>query len=238
MTGTLINVAGIIIGGALGTILGNRLPERVRQTVVSVLGLFTLAYGLQLFLQTSNSLIVLGSLMVGVLLGEWWQVENGLKKLGEWLQRRLVRQGEAGAQSLFIKGFVTSSLVFAIGPVAILGSIQDGMTGDFSLLAVKSVLDAFAALAFSSSLGVGVIFSSLVILVYQGSISLLANQVQALVSDAMMTEMIAVGGVLLMAIAVGNLLELRPIRTGSFLPALLVAPILVALLGWLGVAIP
>jgi hypothetical protein len=134
--------------------------------------------------------------------------------------------------SRFIRGFLTASLVFCVGPMTILGSIQDGLTGDYSLLAIKAVLDGFAALAFASTLGVGVLFSALVILVYQGGISLLASQAQALISPAMMTEMTAVGGVLLLGIAVSSLLELKAIRVGNFLPALLIGPIIVALLDY------
>ncbi len=116
--------------------------------------------------------------------------------------------------------------------MTILGSIQDGLTGDYSLLAIKAVLDGFAALAFASTLGVGVLFSALVILVYQGGISLLASQAQALISPAMMAEMTAVGGVLLLGIAISSLLELKTIRVGNFLPALLIAPIIVAILDY------
>ena len=134
----------------------------------------------------------------------------------------------------FIRGFLASSLLFAIGPIAILGSIQDGLTGDYNLLAIKSVLDGFAALAFAASLGVGVLFSSLVILVYQGSLSLLAAQAQAVITPAMMAELTATGGVLLIGISFSNLLEIKPIRVANFLPALLVSPLIVALLAYFG----
>lgn len=237
MTGTLINVATILVGGSLGAFMGSRIPERIRNTVVAALGLFTLAYGLKMFLDTRNSLLVCGSLLIGALLGEWWRIEDGMAKMGGWLQAKFVRSDKAGDQERFIKGFVTASLVFCTGPMAILGSMQDGLTGDFSLLAIKAVLDGFAALAFASTLGVGVIFSSLMILLYQGTITLLASQVQALVTDPMMLEMNAVGGVIIMGIAVGSLLELRKIRIGSFLPALIVAPLLVGLLSLLGVSL-
>jgi len=129
-----------------------------------------------------------------------------------------------------LSGFFAASLLFLICPIAILGSIQDGLTGDYQLLAVKAILDGFASLAFASSLGIGVLFSALPILIYQGGISLLAGQIQPLITEAMMTEMTATGGVLLMAIAIGNLLDIREIRAGNFLPALLIAPLLVALL--------
>jgi uncharacterized membrane protein YqgA involved in biofilm formation len=238
MIGTLINVATIVLGGTLGTLMGGRIPDRIRQTVVAGLGLFTMAYGLKMFLGTQNSLVVLGSLLAGALLGEWWRIEDGLARLGAWLQQRFLRGGDAGEQDRFVQGFLTASLVFCVGPMAILGSVQDGLTGDFSLLSIKAVLDGFAALAFASSLGVGVIFSALTTLIYQGSLTLLAFQVQAVVSEAMMAEMVAVGGVILIGIATSSLLELRKIRIGNFLPALVIAPLLVALLGWLGISLP
>lgn len=249
MTGTLINIVAILLGGTLGVFLGSRLPDRLRQTVISGLGLFTMAIGLQMFLKTQNSLVVLGSLVIGILLGEWWQVEEGIHRLGRWLEARVAaRKGNAdpakagtanpvqatvmhaSRQERFVRGFFTASLLFCVGPIAILGSIQDGLTGNYQLLAVKSILDGFASLAFASSLGIGVMFSILPLLIYQGGISLLAGQIQPLVTQAMMTEMTATGGVLLVGIAASNLLELRKIRTGNFLPALLVAPLLVALL--------
>jgi uncharacterized protein len=244
VTGTIINVLAILVGGALGLLFGARLPARVRQTVIAGLGLFTAALGISMFLQTQNSLIVLGSLLVGGLLGEWWRLEDGLRNLGGFLERkvgaRLPGSSANGDAQLaqakserFIRGFLTASLVFSIGPMAILGSIQDGLTGDFSTLAIKSMLDAFGAMAFASTLGVGVLFSSLVLLVYQGGISLLAAQANAIITPAMMTEMTATGGVLLVGIAISGLLEIKPIRMGSFLPALFVAPLIVAALAWL-----
>ncbi|OGO70342.1 MAG: hypothetical protein A2Z49_04265 [Chloroflexi bacterium RBG_19FT_COMBO_56_12] len=239
MTGTIINILTVLVGGILGLIFGARLPERVRQTVIAGLGLFTAAIGIQMFLKTENPIIVLGSLLVGGLLGEWWGIEDGLRRFGAFLEKRFTRQNMVGEVSMgevnpqgsrFIRGFLTASLVFCVGPMTILGSIQDGLAGDYSLLAIKSVLDGFAALAFASTLGLGVLFSILVILFYQGGISLLAAQAQALVTPEMMAEMTAVGGVLLLGISVSSLLELKPIRVGNFLPALIIAPIIVALL--------
>ncbi len=196
MIGTFINVATIVVGGILGLLFGSRLPARIRETVIAGLGLFTLSFGLYDFLKTQNPLIVLGSILIGALLGEWWRIEDGLKKIGEWLEKRFNRSPATDmdnfARGRFIRGFLTASLVFCVGPIAILGSIQDGLTGDFSLLAIKAALDGFAALAFASTLGPGVLFSALVILVYQGGISLLANQLNAVITPAMMAEMTAV----------------------------------------------
>jgi hypothetical protein len=203
---------------------------------VAGLALFTAAIGIQMFLTTENAIIVLGSLLVGGILGEWWRIEGRLQELGAWLEKRFAGgSGEVSASNRFIRGFLTASLVFCVGPMTILGSIQDGLTGDYNLLAIKSVLDGFAALAFASMLGVGVLFSTLVILVYQGGLSLLAFQAQALISEAMMNEMTAVGGILLVGLAISSLLELKPIRVGNFLPALAIAPLIVAALVWLGI---
>jgi len=229
MLGTLLNIATVICGSLLGMLLAGRFPERVRQTIISGLGLFTLGLGVQMFLKTENILIVLGSLLVGALLGEWWKIEEGLQSLGQLLERKLMRGGSAD-QLRFVRGFLTASLLFCVGPMAILGSIDAGLTGNIQILAVKATLDGFASLAFASSLGIGVMFSILPLLVYQGGITLLAGQVQAVVSPQMMTEMSATGGLILMAIAVSSLLEIKPIRAGNFLPALVIAPGLVAIL--------
>lgn len=251
MIGTVINVAAILVGGTLGLLFGARLPERIRETVIAGLGLFTAVVGLQLTFKSQQPLIVLGSLITGGILGEWWRIEDGLRGLGAWLEKRLAGGTPVGStvhkptltpepealslqpanqSSRFIRGFLTASLLFSIGPMAILGAMQDGLTGDFNLLVIKSVMDGFASLAFASSLGAGVLFSALVILVYQGSLTLLAGQAQTLVSPEMMNEMTATGGVLLVGIALSSLLEIKPIRVGNLLPALIVAPLIVALL--------
>jgi uncharacterized membrane protein YqgA involved in biofilm formation len=236
MTGTFLNIATVLIGGALGMLFGARLPERVRQTVVAGLGLFTGSIGISLFLDTQNPIIVLVALLFGGVLGEWWQIEAGLARMGEWLQKRFARKTKGGS-ARFVRGFLTASLVFCIGPMTILGSIQDGLSGDYSLLAIKSTLDAFAAMVFASTLGVGVLFSSLVILIYQGGISLLAQQAQAIFTDPMIAEMSATGGVLLLGIAISSLLEIKPTRVGNFLPALVIAPLIVAILAALGLTL-
>jgi uncharacterized protein len=230
MTGTLLNIATVLIGGMLGLFFGARISERFKSTVIAGMGLFTLAMGVQMFLKTENPLIVLGSLLIGALLGEWWRIEDGLRNLGTWLEKRFARDESPEGSARFVRGFLTASLLFCVGPMAILGSIQDGLTGDYSLLAVKSVLDGFATFAFASTLGIGVLFSSLVILIYQGGISLLAGALSAIVTNAMLAEMTATGGVILMGLAISSLLEIKPIRVGNFIPALAVAPLIVWIL--------
>ena len=235
MTGTVLNIVAVLIGGGLGTIVGRRLPPRVQETVIWILGLFVIALGIKLTLQTQNALITLASALVGGLLGEWWNLDSLLRRLGTWLEARLARSGSNEAAARFIKGFVSASLIFCVGPLSILGAIQDGLTGNYQILAIKSMLDGFGALAFSASLGVGVLFSTIVILVYQGGLSLLAAQAQSVLTTPMINEMTAVGGLLIMAIGFGSLLELRPIRVANYLPALVIAPIIAAVLHAFGV---
>lgn len=230
MTGTLINIAAILVGGLVGILFGARLPEQLKKTVVSGMGLFVIAIGMQMFLKTANALVVLGALLIGAILGEWWRIEDGLEALGGWLERRFMRS-DGGAYGNFVRGFLSASLIYCTGPMAILGSISDGLLGDYKLLAIKSVLDGFITIAFSSTLGVGVLFSVIPVLAYQGGISLLARQLSSVLNDAMINEMTAAGGVLLMGLSVSSLLEIKKIRVGNFLPALVVAPLIVYILG-------
>ncbi len=229
MTGTIINIIAVLLGGGLGTLLGDRLPQRMRETVMHGIGLVTLVVGIHLTLQTQNILIVMGSVLVGALLGEWWQISAGLEHASEWLRQRVAQRLSDRSLAHFTEGFVTASLVFCVGPMTIVGAIQDGLTGDFSLLAIKSVLDGFAALAFASTLGIGVVFSILTLLVYQGGITMLAGFAEMVLTAPMIAEMSATGGVLILAIGL-LLLDLKRIRVANLLPALLIAPLIVAAL--------
>ena len=243
--GTLINVVTVLVGGTLGTFLGARLPERMRETIMHGLGLLTLVIGIQLSFETEDILIVLASLLLGGIAGEWLRIEDRLDQLGRWLEQRTAgtkgrstadrspdgaqppSSGSARTSSRFSRAFLTASLVFCVGPMTILGSIQDGLTGDYTLLAVKATLDGFAGLAFASSLGPGVIFAALTVLVYQGALTLGAGWASVLLTDPMIAEMTATGGVLMLALGLG-LLEIKQIRAGNLLPAIVVAPIIVA----------
>jgi hypothetical protein len=236
-TGTIINVVTVLLGGTLGTLLGARLPEKMRETIMHALGLLTIVIGVQLSLETGNVLIVLGSLLLGGLVGELLRIESGIDQVGRWLQERTGGESESpaenpsatleGGATRFSHAFLTASLVFCVGPMTILGSIQDGLTGDYTLLAVKSTMDGFAALAFASTLGPGVIFSALTVLVYQGALTLGAGWADAVLTDPMVAEMTATGGVLMLALGLG-LLQIKKIRAGNLLPALAFAPAIVA----------
>ena len=234
MIGTWINVIAVIIGGLFGLFIGKKFPENIHQTVVTGLGLFTALIGIQLFTQTENSIIVLGSLLMGGIIGELLRIEENLNRFGRWAEKKFYRRSGHNnetieSKGLFAKGLITASLLFCIGPMSIIGSIQDGISGDFQLLAIKSVLDGFASIAFASTMGIGVIFSAGAVLIYQGGISLFASLFERILTESMMTELTATGGVLLFGLALSTLLQIKKIRVGNFLPGLIIAPIIVAI---------
>ena len=226
ISGTLLNALTVLIGGLLGTVLGDRLPERVHESLFGVLGLFTVLIGLLDAVTTKNPLILLGARLVGTLRGELGNLEGGLNRLGDRVQKALARDGSTVSEA-----FVTSSLVFCVGPLSILGALDNGLSGDITKLAIKATLDGFAALAFSAALGWGVLLSIGVILIYQGTISLSAHAVAPLLNGnpQTITELTAVGGLILVAIGL-KLLKIRDLRAGNMLPALVLAPVLVAVL--------
>lgn len=229
MTGTLLNTGTVIVGAGLGALLGGRLPEKIRRTVTLALGLVTLIIGTQMSLKTANVLIMLASAILGGVIGEIIGIEDRLNALAEAFSRLVEGSGEANraARANFSRGLVTASLVFCVGPMTIVGSFQDGLTGDFSLLAIKSMMDGFASLAFASAMGVGVIFSAGVVLVYQGALTLSASWVRPLLTEAMITEMSAVGGLLILGIGL-TMLDIKRLPVANLLPAIFVAPVLVA----------
>lgn len=233
MLGTWLNALTVLIGGSLGTWLGGRFPARMQETIFAALGLFTLFIGFSSAQATGNPLIALGSLVIGALIGEALQLDKRLEQLGGWLQRTLAR-GDTGSASRFVEGFVTASLVFCVGPLTIQGAIEDGLRGDYTLLAIKAVLDGFAGLAFAATLGPGVLASILVIVVFQGGISLLASMGATFFTEPMIAEMTGVGGIVLLSIGL-RLLDLKQIRSANLLPALFVAPAAVALMQALGI---
>ena len=230
MTGTILNTVVILIGGFLGLRFGKLLKEKSRETIIIGLGLFTIALSISMFLKSNNSLIVLGGLLIGGLLGEALKIEDRVNRLGESLEARFNNKAGSGSTGNFVGGFMTSAVLFCTGPMAILGAIQDGLTGDFQLLAIKSVMDGFAAFALASTLGTGVLFSALIVFLYQGIFSVLAVQFQGVMTPEMIAELTATGGIILIGMAISSLLELKPIRAGNFLPSLVISPLIVYLL--------
>lgn len=227
MTGTFINVGAVVAGGLLGSILGDKLSTRIQEIVMWGIGLVVFAVGIDMAIKSNNILIVLGSILLGSILGEWWQIQKRLDSTGNWLEAK-VQKFPFLTRGEFTRGFVTASLVFCVGPMTILGSIQDGLSGDFTLLTIKSVLDGFAALAFAAAMGMGVTFSAVAILLIQGSITLGAGLFDSILTEAMITELSATGGVMLLGISL-ILLDIKKIRVANFLPALALAPLLLYL---------
>lgn len=219
MKGTLFNTITVIIGSLLGVLIGKRFTERLNTMVMHALGLVTLLIGFKMALKTENILLVIGSLALGGITGEILKIEDGLERLGDFIKSKVKSQS-----SHFVLGFVTSSLVFCVGPMTIVGSIKDGMTGDASILYAKSILDGFASIAFASALGIGVIFSALTVLIFQGFLTLLGAKLSFLTDPKILNELTATGGLIIVGIGF-YLLGIKKIKVGNFLPALIFAVI-------------
>jgi len=233
MVGTLINVGTVLAGTAIGTTVGPRLPERIQQRVLAGLGLITLVLGVDLALAwggedttTSTPLFVLGGILLGGIVGEAIGIERGLERLGDRVQARLARNG--GGHSTVSEGFVTASLLFCVGSLAVIGSIQDGLTGDYQTLATKAVLDGFAAVALAATLGWGVALSAGSVLAVQGTITLGATLFEDVLVGETLAVLTSAGGILVVGIGL-KLLGVVDVKVGNFLPALVIAPALAAL---------
>ena len=231
LSGTILNVVTVLAGTAIGLLIGARMPDRLRQGLTTGIGLFTIliavSMGLRIFTDPAagpgDDLAVLAAVLVGVTVGELLRLHDGLEWLGEWFQRRLAR-GER--PSRVAEGFVAASLVFCVGPLTILGSIQNGLTGDPDLLAVKSLLDGVTSIAFAAALGPGVALSAVTVLVVQGGIATSASLLAGVMDTVTVLAITATGGVILIGMGV-RLLDLKPVRVTSFLPALVLAPLFV-----------
>jgi uncharacterized membrane protein YqgA involved in biofilm formation len=252
--GTVLNIATIVVGSAIGLLLGHRLPGRTRDTVTDALGLVTLLIGALSAVEVTSAvlsevvgssapvLIVLGSLVLGGIVGSLIDIEARLVHLGDWLRVRLGGRAagsspETGAPAAdhdhqarlrFLEGFLTASLVFCVGPLTILGSLSDGLGLGAEQLILKSVLDGFAAIAFAASLGIGVMASIVAVAVIQGALTLVGFLLGDFLSPAQLTAITATGGLLLVGLGI-RLLQLKPVPVGNLLPALVVAPLLVPL---------
>jgi uncharacterized membrane protein YqgA involved in biofilm formation len=222
----------VVAGTTVGLVFGRLIPESLRRTIQIAVGLFTVVIGLQMALKTRNPLVLLVSVLIGVVIGELLRIDAGLQKLARWAEARTRRDGEPGRVSL---AFITTSLIFCVGPLTVLGSFLDGTRGDITLLAIKSTLDGVTSIVFAATLGWGVYLSAGSVLVVQGMLTLIAFLIHAGLSDVETAELTAAGGIAVLAIGLG-LLELKAIKVANFLPALFVAPALAGLLhaaGWL-----
>lgn len=216
MLGTVVNVCAILLGSALGLLLRKGLPQRLRDTVMQGLGLCVILIGLSGAIGTADTMCAIISIVVGGLVGAAVNIEKRLENLGNLAQRKLARGGDG-----FARGFVTASLVYCVGAMAIMGALDSGLKGDHATLIAKSALDGISAIIFASTLGPGVAFSALAVLVYQGAITLMAGWLKPLLTDAIVTEMSAVGGLLIVGIGL-NMLYDKHIAVGNLLPAIFV----------------
>ncbi len=243
LSGTLLNIATVLVGTSIGLLAGSRVPKRMQESLTTGLGFFTLivasSMALRIFTDPAarpgDELAVLAALLLGVALGELLRLHDGLEALGAWFQRRLTR-GES-SPSRIAEGFVTASLVFCVGPLTILGSIDNGLRGDITLLATKSLLDGVAAIAFAAALGPGVYLSAITVLVVQGGISGGAFLLTDVMDGPTILAITAAGGLILLGVGL-RLLELKPVRVANFLPSLVLAPLFIRVAdlvrGWLG----
>lgn len=235
--GTALNVLTVVVGTAIGALAGARIPVRMRETVMITLGLLTAAIGIRELLPTEEFPLVLGAVLLGAVIGEFLRIEAGLHALGDTLQRRFgggnlpleIAVPEATEptphRARFSEGFVIASLVFCVGPLTIVGSIQDGL-GDHELLIVKAGLDGFAAIAFAAVYGWGVVLSAITVVVIQGGIALASGSLESIFTDPMLDALGAAGGVLLLGIAL-RLTDLKQVRVANLLPAIVLAPLFV-----------
>lgn len=212
LLGTIVNTIAIVVGSLFGLLLKGGIPKRYSTTVMHAMALAVLAIGLKGALGCDHLLLMIFSLAIGSAFGEWLGIEEGLARLGNWLETRLTAGGD------FSKGFVAASLLFCVGSMAVVGSLESGLTGNHQTLFAKSVLDGIASVVFASSLGIGVLFSAVSVFVYQGAITLTASLVKPYLVAEVIGQMSAVGGLLIAAIGI-NLLEIKTLRVGNMLPA-------------------
>jgi uncharacterized membrane protein YqgA involved in biofilm formation len=221
--GTLLNVITVALGCILGLLLRKRFSDSLKLLMLQGIGLITVLIGIQMGLKTSNILIPLGGLILGGIAGYLMRVDYGLNRIANKVSKRFNKDNQA---STFTEGLITASLIFCVGPMTILGSINDGLYGDYQLLAIKSVLDGFTAIALTASLGIGVAFSIITIIIIQGGLTLLSYYLSGIFTDAVITETTAVGGIIIIGLGL-MILDIKKIEVANFLPAIILTPVIV-----------
>lgn len=226
--GTLVNTGAVIVGGMAGTMLRSGIPEKYKKIVMQGIGLSVLFIGISGTIKEMLTIIdgskldrqfimlMIFSLVIGGIIGEFLKIEERLEKIGEWFQSKLPAKGGS-----FSTGFVTASLVYCVGAMAIVGALEDGLSGSPSTLFAKSILDGISAVIFAATMGVGVAFSAIPVFIYQGGITLLAGFIKPWLTEAVISQMSLVGGILIFAIGI-NLLEIKKINVGNLLPAVFI----------------
>jgi len=229
MLGTIVNVIAVVAGSLLGLLVRGRLPEKVKRVVFQAIGLATLFLGVQMTFKTANIPVLFFSMLLGAVLGEAIDVEGYIERFGNAIKAKLSRGDDR-----FVEGFLSASLLFCMGSMAIIGSIEDGIRGDPTILYAKSMMDGFASISLASALGIGVLFSAIPIFLYQGGITLLASQAKIFFTEVIVNEISAAGGLILIGLAI-NLLEIRKIKIANMLPAIIFAAAITHLTKILGI---
>jgi len=224
MIATLVNCATVIVGSLIGLLLHRKISDSFKHVVYVGAGMISLILGISMGLKTTQFVFMALALILGGILGEWWNVEGGILRFGEFLKNRFARRE---SEKDFAGGFLTASVIFCVGAMTLVGAFKAGAEGDYQLIFTKSVMDGFMAIMLTAAMGIGVAFSAITILVYQGGITLLAGVLQPLVNDLLLDELTAVGGVLVIMIGL-NLLGLSKLKTANYIPALLITIGLVA----------
>lgn len=227
LTGSLVNFGAILAGGALGLLFQKGLPKKYLNAVIAAVALVVFALGVSYAIQSKQVLVLIISVLLGTLVGTVLQLERGLVRFGEAMQKRL-----GGTQGRFAEGFVTCSLLYCVGAMAVTGAIQGGLNGDHTVLYVKAVMDGVTAVFFASTLGVGVLFSAVPVLIYQGAVALAASALSQVLDANMVTEMAAAGGVALMALSL-TMLEVKRLEAANMLPAIFLPIGILPLVNWL-----
>lgn len=223
MLGTLVNVGAVILGSGAGLLLKKGLPEKMADTLMKGLGLCTLFLGISGSLSGKNSLILIISMVIGTLIGQGIDLEDKINKLGQWVEKKF--SNKDGGKISIAEGFVTASLLFCVGAMAIVGSLQSGLSGNHEMLFNKSILDCVAAIIFASSLGIGVMFSAVFVLVYQGTITLFAHYISPFLTDTVIAEMTCVGSVIIIGLAL-NMIGITKLKVMNYVPAIFIPIIL------------
>jgi uncharacterized membrane protein YqgA involved in biofilm formation len=224
MLGTLVNAAAVVLGSLVGLSLRRELPERIKKITFQGVGLVTLFIGVQMALQTSNLVVLFISILLGAIIGGIIDVQSRLERFSDYLKAKSGSKDER-----FTEGVLTAFLIFCVGPMTILGSVQDGLNGDPFILIEKSILDGFVSISLASTLGVGVLFSVVPLFMFQGMITLLAAYSRTFFTDILVKELSAVGGILLLGLGI-KMLEIKDIDVANLLPSLIIVPIIVSLL--------
>ncbi|HUX13957.1 MAG TPA: DUF554 domain-containing protein [Spirochaetia bacterium] len=224
MIATIVNAAAVVVGSLIGVFFNTRIKDDFKHVVYNAIGVVSLIIGISMTLKATKIIYLALSLVIGGVIGNWWNVEGGILKLGEFLRRRFSRGNH---EHDFAFAFLTASVLFCVGAMTIVGAFQAGTEGNYELLFTKSVMDGFMSIMLSAAMGIGVAFSFLTILIYQGGLTLLAGLIAPLVTPLVISELNGVGGALVIMIGI-NLLELKTIKTANFVPSLLVILLFVA----------